>query len=156
MNQQESNFHDTYISRLYRSFTPASRAAILFIIPFTVLESAHYLTAGSALIFSFPLVFLIYLLCGMLAAKIARQEGQDDSKLPSNGHSAALRLWLSSTVINLLISLLLGFTTLGISFIGGLIYLCLLGPLHALGSAITGWLGAWVYQQLANRSSTEI
>lgn len=156
MNQLSGKIQETFIYKFYRSFSPASRAAILFTIPFTILDAVHYFTAGSALIFSFPLVIAIYLLCGMLAANIARQEGQEYHELPKNGKNAAFRLWIVSTAINLLISLLLGFTTFGIGFLGGLLYLCLLGPFHALGSAVIGWIGAWLYQQLHKRTNGEV
>ncbi len=153
MNQVMNKFQGSPLSGLYNSFTPASRSAILFAIPFTVVDAIHYYTAGTALIFSLPLVVLIYLLCGALAVKIAHQEGQEMKVLSSIGRSAAVRLWLTSTVINTLISVLLGFTSLGLTLLSGAFYLCLFAPLHALGSALVGWLGGWLYQQYVLRTN---
>jgi len=138
--------------RLYKSFTPASRAAILFAIPFTVVDAVHYYTAGTALLFSLPLLVLIYLVCGWVAAVIASQEQVDLSKLPGTGRSAGLRLWLTSTVINTLLAVvILGFLSLGITMLSAAVYLCL-APLHALGSALMGWLGGWLYHQYVKRT----
>jgi len=139
---------------LYESFSPASRAVILFAIPFTVVDAVHYFTAGTVLAFSFPLLALIYLLCGGLAAKIAHQDAQDAHILPGVGRTAGLRLWLTSTSINILISVLVGFTTLGVTWMSGAVYLCLFAPFHAIGSALIGWCGGWLYQQFIKRTNT--
>lgn len=154
MNQFLNKIQGSTLSGLYISFTPASKAAILFAIPFTIIDATHYLTAGTALIFSFPLLVLIYLLCGVLAAKIAHQEELEIKMLPGTGRSAGMRLWLTSTVINTSISVLLGFTSLGLTLLGGAFYLCLFAPLHALGSALVGWLGGWLYQQYKIRTNS--
>ena len=153
MNQVMTKLQSSTIYNLYHSFTPASRAAMLFAIPFTLVDAIHYYTAGSALIFSLPLLGLIYVLCGGLAARFAHQDELDPGKLPAIGRSAGLRLWLTSTVINTLLALILGFASLGVSLLGGAVYLCLFAPLHALVSAMTGWLGGWVYQQYIKRTS---
>lgn len=138
--------------RLYKSFTPASRAAILFAIPFTVVDAVHYYTAGAALLFSLPLLVLIYLACGWVAAVIASQEQVDLSKLPGTGRSAGLRLWLTSTVINTLLAVvIMGILSLGTTMLSAAVYLCL-APLHALGSALMGWLGGWLYYQYVKRT----
>ena len=153
MNQVMTKLQNSTFHNLFRSFTPSSRAAILFAVPFTLVDAIHYYTAGSALIFSFPLMGLIYLLCGALAAWLAHLDGQELGKLPAAGRSAGLRLWLTSTVINTLLALILGFASLGITLLGGAVYLCLFAPLHALGSALVGWVGAWIYQQYLQRTS---
>jgi hypothetical protein len=151
MNQVANKFQESSLSRLYRSFSPASRAVILFAIPFTMIDAIHYFTAGSALIFSFPLLFLTYLLCGMFAARIAIQDKPDVSNLPHIGRSAAFRLWLTSTVINTLLAMFFGVASLGLSLLSGVLYLCVFAPLHAVGSALVGWLGGWIYQQYFER-----
>jgi len=153
MTQLMSTLKNSKFYNLFCSFSPASRAVILFALPFTLVDAVHYYTAGSALIFSLPLLGLFYLLCGALAARFARQDELDPGKLPATGRSAGLRLWLTSTVINTLLAIILGFTSLGLSLLSGAVYLCLFAPLHALGSALIGWLGAWVYQQYITRIS---
>ncbi len=151
MSQVMSKIQGSSGMRFYRSFSPASRAALLFALPFMLVDAIHYYTAGTALLLSFPLVALLYFTCGMLAAKLAKREGQEAGSLPRVGRSATLRLWLISTVLNTLVSVLLGFASLGVTMLGGALYLCLFAPLHALGSALVGWLGGWVYQQYAWR-----
>ena len=152
MQQTMNRFQGSSIFRLYNSFTPASRAVILFAIPFTLVDAIQYYTAGTALIFALPLLVLIYLLCGGLAARFAYQDLQETGNLPRAGRSAGVRLWLTSTVINTLVVILLGFASLGISILGGAAYLCLFAPLHALGSALAGWMGGWLYQQYILRT----
>jgi hypothetical protein len=154
MQKADIKFRESPIFRLYKSFTPASRAAILFVIPFTLVDAIHYFTAGTALIFSFPLLALIYMACGAVAARMARIDGLLPEGLPRQGGSSALRLMLTSTIINTLVSLILGFFSLGATLIGGLVYLCLFMPFHALGSYLAGRLGGWLYQQYVNRTVT--
>jgi hypothetical protein len=153
MQKTMSKFKESSLFRLYKSFTPASRAAILFVVPFTLVDAIHYYTAGTALIFSFPLLGLIYLSCGALAARIARMDGLVLEGSPRCGSSAALRLMLASTVINTLVSMLLGFFSLGATMLGGMAYLCVFMPFHALGSIAAGWLGGWMYLQYVHRTS---
>jgi hypothetical protein len=152
MNQVMIKLQNSTLKNLYDSFSPASQAAILFAVPFTLVDAIHYYTAGSALIFSIPLLVLIYLLCGALAAKFACQDEQELSKLPGVGRSAGVRLWLTSTLINTLLAVIVGLTSLGITLLGGAVYLCLFAPLHALGSALIGWIGGWIYQQYIKRT----
>jgi len=151
MNTEMNKPQDSPFYRLFYSFTPASRAVIIFAIPFTLVDAIHYFTAGTALIFSFPILVLIYLYCGAQGAKLAFLDNQDLDTLPRVGRSAGLRLWLTSTVINTLLAVILGFASFGFTLLGGAAYLCIFAPLHALGSALLGWLGAWLYQQYHKR-----
>ncbi|MEI7850039.1 MAG: hypothetical protein WCK35_29875, partial [Chloroflexota bacterium] len=93
---------------------------------------------------------IIYLLCGVKAARITLQEEPEATNLARVGRSAGLRLWLTSTVLNILLAVVMGFASLGLSIIGGTVYLCFT-PLHALGSALLGWLGGWLYEQYVRR-----
>lgn len=142
------------IHSLFHSYSPASRAVILFALPFTIVDAVHYYTAGAALIFSLPILLLIYLLCGALAAKFARASEPETLDLARTGRTAGVRLWLTSTIINTLLAVILGVASLGYTFLSGGVYVCLFAPLHALGSALTGWLGGWVYQQYLTRTDT--
>ena len=152
MDERKSRFKGTAVFRLYRSFSPASRAAILFTIPFTLVDAIHYYTAGTSLLLSFPLVVLIYLACGVVAARMATQDNPTADKLFRVGGMAGLRLWLTSTAINTLISVLLGFVSLGITIVGTILYLCFSAPLHALGSWLIGGIGGWIHQQIMERT----
>ncbi|GEM_PF-1804375 len=151
MNHVIEKFQQNSAYKFYKTFSPASRATILVILPFVVVDAFHYYTAGTALIFSLPLLFLAYLFCGWLAAAMAIGDGQDWQRLPRVGCSAAVRLWLTSTIINTILSVaIVGILSLGSTLLSAAVYLCL-APLHALGSALAGWLGGWLYQQYAKR-----
>ncbi|MHC1733392.1 MAG: hypothetical protein AB9888_15345 [Bacteroidales bacterium] len=153
MSELFIKFQRCSIYKLFNSFTPASRAVILFAIPFTIVDAVHYYTAGGALVFSLPLLLVSYLLCGVLASKFARQDEQELSEWPGVGRSAGLRLWLTSTVINTLLAIFLGFVSLGATLLTGVVYLCLFAPIHLLGSVLVGQLGGWLYQQIVQRTS---
>lgn len=152
MNQFKARFQSSAIHRLYRSFSPASRAAILFALPFILVDAIHYYTAGAAIVFSFPLLVLIYLFCGAVAVRIALSEEMEKDRLPKIGRSAGLRLWLISTITNTVVAALLGFASLGGTLASGAFYLCLFAPFHALGSVLAGGLGGWLYQQYVQRT----
>lgn len=152
MNQFKTKFQSSSIHRLYHSFTPASRAAILFALPFTLIDAIHYYTAGTALVFSFPLLALIYMICGAVAVKIATSEGVETDRITQVGRSAGWRLWLVSTITNTLIATLLGFVSLGGTLASGVVYLCLFAPFHAVGSVLASSLGGWLYQQYVRRT----
>lgn len=153
MNEGMVQKRNNWFGRLYHSFSPASRAVIWFAVPFTLLDAVHYYTAGAAIVFSLPLLMLIYLLCGGVAARLACLEGATQDRLPRMGQTATIRLWLVSTVINTSLAFVLGLTSLGITIISGLFYLCL-APIHLAGSALIGWLGGWIYQKLYQRTSS--
>jgi len=153
MNQVMDGIENSSMMRVYRSFSPAARAALLFAVPFTVFDALHYYTAGTALIFSAPLLIVVYMLCGAHAAKLARRAGASDHSWAAAGRSAGVRLWLISTTINTLVSLLLGFASLGRALASGAFYLCLFAPFHLVGSALAGWLGGWLYRQVALRAA---
>jgi hypothetical protein len=150
--QKVTNDLKSAIARLYHSFTPASRAVILFTLPFALLDAIHYYTAGTGLLVTLPLLLVAYLACGSLAARIAAREGQEMSAFPRIGASAGIKLWLASTLINTLVSLLLGFATLGGTLLSTAVYLCLFAPLHALGSVLIGWLGGGLYRRVYIRT----
>lgn len=152
MDTNKRDFRASRLFRLYSSFSPAGRAVIAFAIPFTVLDSVHYYTAGSALIFSFPIMMGIFAWCGGVAAKFASREGGSGKNLSLAGRSAGLRLWLTSTIINTVVALLLGFPSFGATVISGAVFLCLLAPFYAVSGAVAGWLGGWLYQQYLQRT----
>ncbi len=153
MNEGIVEKRNNWFGRLYHSFSPASRAVIWFVLPFTLLDAVHYYTAGAAIVFSLPLLMLIYLLCGCIAARLACLEGAQQDSFPRTGQTATIRLWLVSTMINTFLAFVLGLTTLGITIISGMFYLCL-APIHLAGSALIGWLGGWLYQRLYQRTSS--
>jgi hypothetical protein len=151
MNQELTQKHNSSLHRLYKSFSPASRAVIILSIPFTLIDAIHYFTAGAALLISFPFLVVIYLICGGLAARFAYQESKDTTRLPRIGLSAGWKLCLTSTVINVLISIILGLASLGVSTLSGAFAFCLYVPFHALVSILVGWTGGWLYRQYVQR-----
>lgn len=139
----------------FYSFSPAARAALVFVVPFTLLDALHYYTAGTAMVVSLPFVGLAYLLCGMLAARYAlREEGAAARPARVGAVSGAL-LWLASTLINTGIHMVIvGLGTAGVTmFLGGW-YLCLCGPVHALLAGLLGAMGGWLYAFVSERANT--
>lgn len=125
----------------FSQIPPAVRAAILFAIPFIVVDFFNYYSAGAAMAISLPILALLYAGCGALAAKFAADHGRVGGQLALNGLYAGLCLWLVSTVVNTIIGLILGTASLGLTLIGTIPYLCLCAPVQLVGGGAMGALG---------------
>ena len=134
---------------------PQLRAALLCAIPFVVADFLNYYSAGAALVLSLPILGLIYLGCGALAAKFAAANGRNHRELLFVGALAALILWAISLVINGLIALVSGTVTFGASLLLGVPYICICGPVQLVGGGLVGALGAWLYRIIAGRRGGE-
>lgn len=128
---------------------PQLRAALVCAIPFVVADFLNYYSAGAALILSLPILAIIYLGCGVLAAKFATADGRADQVFV--GAVAAFLLWGISLLINGVIALVSGAVTFGASLLLGLPYICICGPLQLIGGGLAGALGAWLYKRVAGR-----
>lgn len=128
---------------------PQVRAALVCAVPFVVADFFNYYSAGVALVLSLPILALIYLACGALAAKFAAADGRAD--LVFIGALAAFLLWAISLLINGLIALVSGAVTFGASLLLGVPYMCICGPLQLIGGGLAGALGAWIYKRVAGR-----
>ena len=154
MNQRLDRLQNSSFAAFYRSFSPAGRAVIWFLLPFTLLDAAHYYSAGAALIFSFPLLLSASLLCGALPAYLSHQQGLPVKQVLQSAWRAGFQLWLASTIANTFLILVLGVASLGAILLSSAIYLCLAAPLQVFGSSLAGWLGGWLCVQFLSRSNT--
>lgn len=152
MSERIAQLRGSRAATFFNSFSPSSRAALIFAIPFTILDAIHYYTAGTALVFSLPLVILIYLSCGAVAGKLAFTDDSEKSELIKVGAAAGVKLWFMSTVFNVVISLVLGISSFGVTLILGIPYLCLCAPIAAAGGTFIAGLGSYLYGFIEKRS----
>ncbi len=144
MKTKFDSLSETRIGYFARGLSPSTRAALALALPFTLVDSLHYLTAGTAMAFSLPVLLLIYLGCGMLAGLFARSGGGAGA---ANGAWAGAKLWLISTLVNTFVGLLAGVVSLGATLLLGVPYLLLCAPVSlalgalagAAGEALFGW-----------------
>jgi hypothetical protein len=139
-------------ARFYNSLAPSTRAALIFSIPFTIVDAIHYYTAGTAVVISLPIVLLVYLVCGVVAAKLALHLVLTQSEIIREGMLAGIKLWGISTLINTIISLIVGAASLGATLFLGIPYLCLCAPVYAVGGALTASVGSYAYWNIHNRT----
>lgn len=128
------------------------RAALVFAIPFILVDIWNYFSAGVAQVLSWPVMVLIYAGCGALAGKFATDSGSS-GKMGVTGASAGMLLWLISTVVNVIISLVAGTASLGGTLLLGVPYLCICAPIQLIAGGLAGALGAWLYNKFSGRSS---
>lgn len=120
----------------------ALRAAAIFSIPIIVADFFNYYSAGTSLIVSGPILLLLYLGCGALAAYFAAGTGQGGVFA---GTVAGFMLWGTSTLINVAVALLAGFFSFGGTLLLGVPYLCICGPFHLIAAGTAGALGAGLF-----------
>jgi len=132
---------------------PVIRAAAICAIPFIIADFFNYYSAGTALVLSLPILALIYAGCGALASKFEMEEGGSVSGVLYTGAKAGLTLWLTSTIVNIFISLIIGAASFGTTLLLGVPYLCLCAPLQLLGGGIMGALGGLIYEKVAGTPS---
>jgi len=127
------------------TLAPNLKADLILLVPFIFADFFNYYSAGAALIISGPVMFVLYLGSGALCSHLAIQQGRMMSELPALGAATGAGLWLASTLVNMVIGLLLGTVSLGVTFLLGIPYLCLCAPFNLIGGALLGALGAWLY-----------
>jgi len=141
------------LSSPWRRLAPQLRAALLVSIPFIAADFFNYYSAGTALILSLPVLGLLFLGCGALAAKFAADDGRGD--LVFAGATSAFILWLISLLVNGIIALIPGLISFGTTLLLGVPYICLCGPFQLIGGALMGTLGGWLYKLVAGRSERD-
>lgn len=139
---------DGKFGRFIGSFSPATRAAAVLALPFAVVDAVHYYTAGAAVVVSLPLLALLYLACGALAAHFAGREGVSSKRV---GFRAGVMLWAVSTSINTLVGIIAGVLSFGVTALLGIPYLVVCGPAHLAAGGLMGLLGAAIYISLHRR-----
>ena len=130
--------------RLYDSLAPQTKAVVNLGFPFLVIDGIHYYTAGSTIAFSLPILLLIFLYCGMTAARFAYLANEDLDRLPSIGFRAGMQLWFLSTILNAALAIVIGAASLGMTTLLGIPYLLFCGPVLFLLSGFLGWVGAYL------------
>lgn len=128
---------------------PHLRAALLVGLPFVAADFFNYYSAGSALIVSLPILALMFLASGALAAKFAADDGRSD--LIYVGALSALFLWLISLIINGIIALFAGLASFGVTLLLGVPYICFCAPFQLVVGGMVSALGAWLYGRFAGR-----
>ncbi len=151
MNEITSTIQNSGFNKFWNSFSPSTRAALTLALPYTLVDAVHYFTAGSALVFSFPILIILYLWCGALAARFSAADGNTAVQWPPSGFKAGITLWFISTLVNALIAVLVGVASLGLTVALGVPYLLICGPIFLVASGLGGWLGARGFAAIRHR-----
>lgn len=153
MKTKFDSLSETRIAFFLRSLSPSTRAALALALPFTLVDSLHYLSAGTALAFSLPVLLLIYLGCGMLAGLFTRSGSGVGS---GSGAWAGAKLWLISTLANIFVGLLAGALSLGATLLLGVPYLLLCAPVSLVLGALAGAAGEALFGWFWRRSQPPV
>lgn len=137
----------------WRRLAPQLRAALLVSVPFIAADFFNYYSAGAALALSLPILGLLFLAAGALAAKFAADDGRHD--LVFVGATSAFLIWLISLLVNGVIALFSGLASFGATLLLGVPYICLCGPFQLIGGALVGALGGWLYKLIAGRGDRD-
>lgn len=145
------DFDDNPPRRGFGSGIPGPlRAALIVSVGLLILNGVTFLTAGTGAALSIPLLGLVYLGCGILAAKLDGEASVSRAPVTAGAMGGAA-LWVISFLTNLLLTLLLGAPSLGISLLVGIPYLCLCSPVELLLGGILGSFGGLIYGLFSRR-----
>lgn len=138
------------VKNSWQRLPPAVQAALVFALPFIVADFFNYYSAGAALVISFPILILLYTGCGALACHFAAGQTHSNAYLGATG---GLLLWLTSTVVNTVIGLIIGTASLGTTLLLGVPYLCLCAPVQLIGGGLFGAFGGLLYGWVIGKRS---
>lgn len=152
------NFDETTSSgKSFFTHLPAPlTTALLFAIPFIIVDFFNYYSAGLAQTVSFPILVILYAACGAVAVKLADLKGSGSARGFVTGASAGLLLWVVSTLVNTIIGLIMGTLSMGGTLLLGIPYLCLCAPLQLLGGSVTAGLGGMVYRMFRKPPAADL
>lgn len=136
--------HDRGVRRRFSNLPAPIQAALFVALGILILNAITFLTAGTAAALSLPLLGLIYLGCGALAARLDH-EADGESNPVLIGAASGLALWVVSFLVNAAFTLILGAPSLGLSILIGIPYLCLCGPMELLLGATISAFGGFLY-----------
>jgi len=153
MDDYIDNLRDVDPGGFFSRLSPASKAALIFAVPFTAADFFNYYSAGTSLIISLPVQIILYIACGALAAYFASNLGEYSTNLFAVGAKAGFTLWLISTVVNTILALIFGALTFGGALLLGLPYLCLCAPVQAIGGILMGGMGGFILGLFHSNSS---
>lgn len=120
------------------------RAAVFVSLALLILNAITFLTAGTGAALSLPLLGLVYLGCGALSARFSAGSGESLAPIAA-GAAGGAALWVISFVANIVLTLLLGAPSLGLSLLIGVPYLCICSPVELLLGALLGTFGGFIY-----------
>ncbi len=107
-NNPPSDSEQTSRSSYFSNLPPAIQAAILLGIPIAVVD---FLSAGKMI--SVPLLIMLYVFCGWLAARFDRQDDSSAFMPSTEGAKSGAILWAVSMFGKILLSLVFGLPTTG-------------------------------------------
>lgn len=125
---------------------PSLRAAMIMWTFVGMVAFINTFTAGTALLLTFPLQLILYMITGALAANFALNDGYEQSGLPTVGAQAGFFNWILPAVIYLVLSLV--GISVGIGLFGIAAWI-LCGPIDLGVHVVMGAFGAWFYKNFA-------
>lgn len=144
----DSGQEDGSFSRFSRN-APYIKAALIFAVPFIIIDFFNYYTAGTASIVSLPVLLLLYTGCGALSAKFAHDQGYEQVFLA--GALSGAFLWIISTVVNTIVAIIIGTFSLFTTLLLGIPYLCICAPVMLVGGGIAGGIGGFLFNFFFNK-----
>lgn len=132
---------------------PGIRSALIVWGIILLISLINAFTAGTSVIFCYPVQLLVYVGNGALGAHFALGSGYDTPSLPQVGAVAGAVAWVLPAAFYFIGSLILGIFTLGIGFFGMAVWL-LCGPVDLAIHVMFAMFGAWLYGRYSGGSSS--
>jgi hypothetical protein len=125
----------------------AFQAAMMVWWLYAALAVVDVFTIGLSFPFTFGFQLLLSLLAGYAAGWLLKRQPDGDSwlRFGSTGAIAGLIIPVMSTLATILLGLIFGFATMGVTLLGGALS-CVCLPLTVFACAMLGALGGKVYQ----------
>lgn len=135
---------DNVPTGFFGSIPPGVRAGLItgvFLVGAGLISS---FTGGTAAVFCFPVLLLIYAGNGALAGYFAGHSGADAADFSKTGAIAGLVAWGFSALYYLVIAPIVGLATIGLGFLDVARWV-LCGPIDLAVQVALGALGSWAY-----------
>jgi hypothetical protein len=123
---------------------PSLRAAMLMWTFVGIIAIINTFTAGTSLIFFFPVQLLLYAITGALAARFALNEGYPRDRVPTVGAQAGFFAWILPALVYLLLSLF--GISIGVGLLGIAAWI-VCGPIDLAVQVVMGAIGASLYNR---------
>lgn len=131
--------HKIELKRTWSSLHPAVRSAMLMWAFLLVIALLNSFTAGTSLLFSYPIQLMLYVGNGYLAGRFALNDGRHSSELVRIGAVAGFIAWILPPVYYIV----LGLMPSGLGNLMGLGALFLCGSIDLAIHATCSAFGAW-------------
>lgn len=123
---------------------PGIKSALIVSGIVLVISVINALTAGTSVIFCYPVQLIIYGCNGWLGAYFALNSGYSKESLLRVGATAGAVAWILPAAFYVIGSLVLGLFTFGIGFLGtAMLLLC--GPVDLAIHVLCAMFGAWLH-----------